>query len=132
LCIRTVTTVSIYFFLTSLSSLASLASLPFSSINKLGDSKMEARNRHPVDRLADVRSEIKRLEEEERELRAYLLEHPQDRTGAEFLATIGEQRRSRVDLKALAGEIRHSLLQRFTRFASCRTVRLREREPPDA
>jgi hypothetical protein len=36
-------------------------------------------NRHPADRLADVRSEIKRLEEEEAKLRAYLLEHPQDR-----------------------------------------------------
>jgi hypothetical protein len=32
-------------------------------------------NRHPADRLADVRSEIKRLEAEEEQLRAYLLEH---------------------------------------------------------
>ena len=38
-------------------------------------------NRHPADRLADVRSEIKQLEAEEEQLRAYLLEHPQDRTG---------------------------------------------------
>jgi len=36
-------------------------------------------NRHPADRLADVRSEIKRLEAEETELRSYLLEHPSDR-----------------------------------------------------
>jgi hypothetical protein len=84
-------------------------------------------NRHPVDRLAYVRSEIKRLEEEERELRAYVLEHPHDRTGIEHIATIGEQRRSRVDLKSLADEVGHSLLQRFTHFSSCRTVRLRER-----
>jgi len=40
-------------------------------------------NRHPADRLADVRSEIKRLEVEEEGLRAYLLEHPSDRTGEE-------------------------------------------------
>ena len=37
---------------------------------------MEESNRHPTDRLADVRHEIKRLEQEEQELRVYLLEHP--------------------------------------------------------
>jgi hypothetical protein len=88
---------------------------------------MEERNRHPADQLADVRQEIKRLEEEQQRLRAYLLEHPHDRIGMEHIATIGEQRRSRVDLKALADEVGHSLLQRFTHFTSCRTVRLRER-----
>jgi hypothetical protein len=88
---------------------------------------VEERNRHPADRLADVRQDIKRLEQEEQELRIYLLEHPHDRTGMEHIATIGEQRRSRVDLKALANEVGHSLLQRFTHFTSCRTVRLRER-----
>jgi hypothetical protein len=85
-------------------------------------------NRHPADRLADVRQDIKRLEEEEQQLRVYLLEHPHDRIGVEHIATVGEQRRSRVDLKALADEIGHSLMQRFTHFSSCRTVRLRERE----
>lgn len=84
-------------------------------------------NRHPADELSDVRAEIKRLTEREQELRSYLLEHPQDRIGVEHTATIGEQRRSRVDLKALADEIGHSILQRFTHFTSCRTVRLRER-----
>jgi hypothetical protein len=114
-----------------LSSLSSLSLLLVSKFN-LGVTDMERGNRHPVDRLADIRSEIKRLEEEERELRAYLLEHPHDRTGTEYMATIGEQRRSRVDFKALADEIGHSLLQRFTNFITCRTVRLREREPPNA
>jgi hypothetical protein len=36
---------------------------------------VEEHNRHPADRLADVRQDIKRLEEEEQELRVYLLEH---------------------------------------------------------
>src|SRR5262245_62355480 len=88
---------------------------------------MEEHNRHPADRLADVRQEIKCLEQEEQELRAYLLGHPHDRTGVEHIATIGEQRRSRVDIKALADEIGHSLMQRFTHFTSCQMVRLRER-----
>jgi len=43
-------------------------------------------NRHPADRLGDVRSEIKKLEAEEAKLRSYLLEHPQDRTGEEHIA----------------------------------------------
>ena len=84
-------------------------------------------NRHPVDELADVRSEIRRLEGREQELRAYLLEHANDRIGIEYIASIGEQRRSRVDIKALADEIGHSLMQRFTHFTSCRLVRLWER-----
>ena len=33
-------------------------------------------NRHPADRLTDVRAELKRLEAEEVKLRAYLVEHP--------------------------------------------------------
>jgi len=53
-------------------------------------------NRHPADRLADVRSEIKRLEAEETKLRAYLLEHPQDRIGEEHIVVVGSQSRKRV------------------------------------
>jgi hypothetical protein len=85
-------------------------------------------NRHPVDRLADVRSEIKRLEAEETKLRAYLLEHPQDRTGEEHIAVIGSQSRKRVDMKALADEIGASILQRFTSFRSAMIVRLQQRQ----
>jgi len=85
-------------------------------------------NRHPVDRLVDVRSEIKRLEAEETKLRAYLLEHPQDRTGEEHIAVIGSQSRKRVDMKALADEIGASILQRFTSFRSAMIVRLQQRQ----
>jgi len=85
-------------------------------------------NRHPVDRLADVRAEIKKLEAEETKLRAYLLEHPQDRVGAEHIAVIGSQSRKRVDLKALADEIDHSIPQRLTSFRSAMIVRLQQRQ----
>ena len=84
-------------------------------------------NRHPTDRLADVRQEIKRLEQEEQKLRVYLLEHPHDRIGVEHIASIAEQRRGCVDLKALADEVGHSIVQRFTQYTNCRMVRLRER-----
>jgi hypothetical protein len=85
-------------------------------------------NRHPADELADTRAEIRRLEEREQELRTYLLEHPHDRIGAEFTVTIGEKRRRHVDLQALASEIGHSLLQRFTSFICVVEVRLRQRK----
>jgi nitrogenase molybdenum-iron protein alpha/beta subunit len=83
-------------------------------------------NRHPADRLADVRSEIRQLEAEEEQLRAHLLEHPQDRTGQEYTAIVGSQSRRRMDLKALADEIGASVLARFTSFRSMVVVRLRE------
>jgi len=57
-------------------------------------------NRHPADRLADVRAELKRLEEEEAKLRGYLLEHAEDRAGQEHVAIVGSQSRRRVDLSA--------------------------------
>jgi hypothetical protein len=85
-------------------------------------------NRHPADRLADVRAEIKKLEAEEAELRAYL-EHPDDREGADYVVSIASQFRKRVHLKRLADEIGASLLQRFTSYTSFFAVRLRERSP---
>jgi hypothetical protein len=85
-------------------------------------------NRHPVDRLADVRSEIKKLEAEEERLRAYLLEHPQDRTGEEHIAVVGSQNRKRVDLKGLADEIGASIIARFTSFRAAMIVRLQQRQ----
>jgi hypothetical protein len=57
-------------------------------------------NRHPVDELADIRAEIRRLEDREQELRNYLLEHPHDRRGTDYEALIGTQQRKRVDLRA--------------------------------
>jgi hypothetical protein len=92
---------------------------------------MEGNNRHPVDELADVRTEIRRLEDREQELRAYLLEHPNDRRGTDYEALVGTQQRKRIDLRALADEIGASLLGRFTRYATITMVKLRERERVD-
>jgi hypothetical protein len=60
-------------------------------------------------------------------LRVYLLEHPTDRTGEEHIAVIGSQSRKRVDLKALADEIGHSILARFITLRSAMIVRLQQR-----
>jgi hypothetical protein len=88
---------------------------------------MSTSNRHPVDELADIRSEIKRLTVREEELRRYLLEHPNDREGDDYVVSIASQSRKRVDLKRLADEIGATLLQRFTSYTSFLAVRLRER-----
>jgi hypothetical protein len=84
-------------------------------------------NRHPADELADVRSEIKRLTARENELRAYLLEHPDDREGDDYVVSVASQSRKKVDLRRLADEIGASLLQRFTSYTSFLAVRLHER-----
>ena len=73
------------------------------------------------------RAEIRRLQEREEELRAYLLEHPLDRKGTEHEA-LSTQQRKRIDFRALADEIGASLLDRFTRYVSIAVVKLRERE----
>jgi hypothetical protein len=88
-------------------------------------------NRHPADELADVRSEIKRLTIRKGELRAYLLEHPDDREGDDYVVSIVSQSRQKVDLKRLADEIGASLLQRFTSYTSFLAVRLRGRPQED-
>jgi len=62
-------------------------------------------------------------------LRAYLLEHPQDRNGEEHVAIVGSQSRKRVDLKGLADEVGHSIVAHFTTFTRGMVVRLQQRTP---
>jgi hypothetical protein len=49
---------------------------------------MDGSNRHAADRLDNVRSKLKALEEEEANLRAYLLRHPDDLAGDEYEAVV--------------------------------------------
>jgi len=84
-------------------------------------------NRHPADKLAEVRSQIKCLEREEELLRNYLLEHPSDRTGEEHVAIVSSQNRRRIDLRGLADEIGASVMARFTSFRAALIVRLQQR-----
>jgi hypothetical protein len=61
-------------------------------------------------------------------LRAYLVEHPEDREGDEHLACVGTYRRKHVDLVGLEREIGKDTLQRFTSLNPVAVVRLRDRE----
>ena len=56
-------------------------------------------NRHPVDALADIRREIKRLQEEETFLRAELEQPGASLEGDEFLAAVERKSSSRLDRK---------------------------------
>src|SRR5262245_51899002 len=90
-------------------------------------SAMGSVNRHPADRLADVRAAIRELEEEEAALRTWLLENRDDLAGDEHIAVIASQDRRRLDLKGLADEIGRSLLDRFTITSRVTILKVRER-----
>jgi hypothetical protein len=62
-------------------------------------------NRHPADQLSDVRAQIKELEEQESELRSYLLRHPDDLTGLEYIALVSSRSYKRVDMEGLRREV---------------------------
>ena len=78
---------------------------------------MEPSNRHPADRLADIREQMRQLEAEETKLRDYLLHHPDDLCGHDYEAIVANQNRNRVDLKGLAREVGAETVRRFTASA---------------
>jgi hypothetical protein len=84
-------------------------------------------NRHPVDRLADVRREIRRLEQERDVLRAYVLDHPEDRVGDDYSAIPFTQQRRRLDLVALELEVGRDVIERCSNSLTVNQVRVRRR-----
>jgi hypothetical protein len=58
-------------------------------------------NRHPTDELADIRGQIKTLQERESELRAMLLNGDCDLTGDDYVAVIRIMPCPRLDVQAL-------------------------------
>ena len=72
-------------------------------------------NRHPVDQLADVRSEIKILKEREQALRAEVLASSDDMSGDENEAVICELAVEHVDLDLMKRELGMAFLRPFLR-----------------
>jgi hypothetical protein len=58
-------------------------------------------NRHPVDQLADVRAEIKRLEATEADLRRSLLVEGADLEGEEFRGSVNVSSQNRLNREML-------------------------------
>ena len=84
-------------------------------------------NRHPADRLQDIRHARRELEEEEAELRDYLLERPDDRLGDDYAAVVGLWPQSRLDVDALERELGPGRLAGFRVRNEVKVVRLQRR-----
>jgi hypothetical protein len=65
------------------------------------------------DQLAEVRAEIKRLEERESALKSLLLSDPETRTGVSWIAEVKTVETSRVDLKELRA-MHKDLVEEYT------------------
>ncbi len=89
-------------------------------------------NRHPVDELADTRAEIKALQAREAELRTALLEGGVDLSGDQHYARITVAKRETLDSKAAVAALGRDALARFMREQTTTTIRIIEREVPEA
>ena len=67
----------------------------------MSDRPMTLSNLPPPDELAQVREQIKSLEERESVLRQLLITDPELRTGASYIAEIKTTKRMTVDIKEL-------------------------------
>jgi hypothetical protein len=85
-------------------------------------------NRHAADRLSEVRARIKDLEQEEADLRAYLIRHPDDLAGVDYIAFVSTRNFKRVDIEGLRAEIGDAVIQRHTTTRAVRFVWLKERQ----
>ena len=88
-------------------------------------------NRHPVDELADVRAEVRRLKAREDEPRELILSGRCDPVGDQHEATVREAEAERIDTAALKRELGFERLRPFMRQSVVRTVLVAERAVPD-
>jgi hypothetical protein len=81
-------------------------------------------NRHPVDRLADIRGQIKKLGTAEAELRGELIASPQNRRGDEWVAKVIQKDLDRYDLAAIVKHYGTAALEQFKSNKSVTYVKL--------
>jgi hypothetical protein len=84
-------------------------------------------NRHPADALADVREEIKALQQREDVLRQELLASD-DRIGTEWEATIHSRAQERLDTGAVIKHFGKSTLRPFFKRIEFAQIYLKRRE----
>lgn len=87
-----------------------------------------ASNRHPVDELSDVRSEMNRLKAREEELRDLILSDGCDLTGDQFMASVTTSQQNKLDMDAARKALGPERVKELTRPVSARMIRLSERE----
>lgn len=88
------------------------------------------RNRHPVDELAEVRAEAKRLKDREDELRKQILDGSCGLIGYDHEAKLSETESERVDVKAARAALGDQLAP-FLKTTRVKMVRLAKREAPE-
>ena len=71
------------------------------------------RNRHPADRLADIRGQIKKLETDEAELKDELIASPQNRRGDEWVAKVTQRSSGRYNIAAIVKCYGTAALEQF-------------------
>jgi hypothetical protein len=87
------------------------------------------RNRHPADELADVRTEIKALQERESRLRAALLDGDCGPEGDDFVARFVTLKQSRLDVEEVKKHFGMATLKPFFTDKEVQQVRLEARSP---
>ena len=80
-------------------------------------------NRHPVDRLSDVREQIKLLEAEEKSLRQTIIDTG-DTVGLEFVAMIKSNEQKRLDRPTLEARFGKAAVDECTKPVSFQTLNL--------
>lgn len=85
-------------------------------------------NRHPVDRLADIRDRIRGLEAEEAAIRDELLDGKHSRVGEQWVATVKEQCRETLDATLIREHFGLKGILPFIKRKTVRMVRLTKRE----
>jgi len=85
------------------------------------------KNRHPIDRLADVRAEIKRLDAVEAELRKSIIVGDFGLTGDQYIAEVRETTRETIDSALVRKHLGPDGIKPFLKKSTTQTVRLTER-----
>lgn len=83
-------------------------------------------NRHPVDRLAEVREQIRALEKEGDELKDRIT-LSKDFVGAEYLAQAAESTRTTLDRAKLEATFGKTAVAACSKVSTCSMLRLRKR-----
>lgn len=86
-------------------------------------------NRLPADELFDVRQEIKRLQEREKELKKVFIDDRESRVGDDKIVVVYDQSRSTVDWKKLAKDLKipDSKIELYTRTNVSEVVKIEDR-----
>ena len=87
-----------------------------------------ASNRHPIDELSDVRSEMKRLKAREDELRSVILGGECGLAGDQFNASITLSQQNKMDMDAVRKALGAELVKAMTKSVPIRVIKLSERE----